>query len=149
MNCVLLEPNPTKNPVELTMKLDMDFSKDGAEGLAEREQFEKNVLEVLSTTTIISPAFFKIRKLSPGSSIVEADILPPPHTGNFPFDTARSLELQAVSFVLNLLHELITALTFENFWKVNDPSSKLRSGGKLTRAVTELAMPVQQVSFNL
>jgi C-terminal processing protease CtpA/Prc len=82
-------------PVEIIVKLGLDFSSAGADGSQEREEFERELSRNLSHASGLPPANFKVKHMSPGSIVVDTEINPDV-TGKFPDPetVAKDLERQ-------------------------------------------------------
>ena len=104
-------------PVEIIVKLGLDFSSAGADGSQEREEFERELSRNLSHASGLPPANFKVKNMSPGSILVDTEIKPDV-TGKFPdpATVAKDLERQ-----------------------VHDVNSPLRSG-TITRYAQSITM---------
>jgi hypothetical protein len=71
-------PRALPEAVQLMLTLGLDFSAAGCEGSEEQEVFKHHVAADLAAATGLPPAQFCIMKLSPGSIILEIQILPNP-----------------------------------------------------------------------
>jgi hypothetical protein len=100
---------PTE-PVLLKVTLGIEFGMTGEEGSGERESFKREVAADLAAASCVPSATFQLYRVSPGSVILDVDIIP--GSGPDPLFVAADLKLQAA-----------------------DPTSVLRSG-KHTRHIT-------------
>jgi len=98
------------------MSLGLDFSMAGSEGSDKREQFKRDVAKDLASASGLPPANFRIKNVSPGSIILDIEVMPDPSAPGTHVLAAKGLAEQAV-----------------------DPSSKLRSG-KLTSHATRVTV---------
>jgi hypothetical protein len=103
--------------VQLTLTLDMDFSRAGEEGSEEREQLKRDVAADLASASGAPPASFFI-KVSAGSVKVDVEIVAHPALTRTPEDMALDMEMQA-----------------------SDSNSLLRAG-KLTKHTTSITHQV-------
>ena len=99
-------------PVRFLMTLDLDFSIAGSEGSGKREKFKREVACDLASASGLPPANFSIRNVSPGSIILDMEVMPDPLAHGMHILAAKDLAEQA-----------------------GDPTSKLRSG-KITSHAT-------------
>ncbi len=104
-------------PVELIMNLGLDFSMAGSEGSDKREEFKRDVAHDLSTASGLPPANFRIKNVSPGSIILDVQVMPDPLAPGKHVLAARDLADQA-----------------------GDISSKLRSGKLTSHTIGEVRM---------
>ena len=83
-------------PVEMTLKLAMDFSNAGQQGSAQRAAFTKSLTEDLSKAAGVAPQVFEVVRVSAGSIIVDTKIhVDPKGLGPHPMVVAAELEKQA------------------------------------------------------
>ena len=99
-------------PVQLIMTLGLDFSMAGSEGSDKREKFTRDVAQDLASASGLPPANFRIKDVSPGSIILDMQVMPDPSAPGAHLLAAEDLAEQAA-----------------------DPSSTLRSG-KITGHAT-------------
>jgi hypothetical protein len=68
----------TPEPVQLILKLGLDFSMAGSEGSDKREEFKRDVVQDLSTASGLPPANFRIKNVSIilGSIILDIQVMP-------------------------------------------------------------------------
>jgi hypothetical protein len=100
------EAKEVKNaPVQEIMTLGLDFSMAGSEGSDKREKFKCDVAEDLASASDLPPANFMIKDVSPGSIILDMEVIPDPLSPAAHLLAAEDLAEQAA-----------------------DPSSTLRSG---------------------
>jgi colicin import membrane protein len=99
-------------PVQLIMTLGLDFSIAGSEGSDKREKFTRDVAQDLASASGLPPANFRIKDVSPGSIILDMQVMPDPSAPGAHLLAAKDLAEQAA-----------------------DPSSTLRSG-KITSHAT-------------
>ena len=84
------------NSVNMQLKLGLDFSAAGQQGSPARAAFEQNLIRDLSNATGLNPVSFRIKNMSPGSVVVDADIhADPSGRGPEPQQVAAELERQA------------------------------------------------------
>jgi len=106
----------------IVLKLGMDFKAAGEENSAQRAKFEQDLRADLASAAAVHVDMFTIKSLSPGSIVVNAEIVAnPAGTGPDPLTVATMLAAQA-----------------------DDPSSLLRKG-KLTGALQGVAVPLLQL----
>ena len=101
-------------PVQLILTLGLDFSIAGSEGSDKEEKFKRDVAEDLASASGLPPTNFRIKDVSPGSIILDVQVMPDPLAPGKHLLAAKDLADQAV-----------------------DASSKLRSG-KITSHVIEV-----------
>jgi len=92
-------------PVDVTLKLGLDFAVAGAQGSQQRATFRHALVQDIANATRLAPANFAIKHMSPGSLIVDIQIRPDSCNTFDPEGVARHLQSQA-----------------------DDPQSPLRSG---------------------
>jgi hypothetical protein len=108
-------PPPKFSPVHLSLRLEMELAEAGDEESSERADFDKDLYKDLARASQQPERLFLVKKLSPGSIIVDLDILPDPSgKSKDPSTIAHDLERQA-----------------------KDPNSLLRSG-KITSSISSL-----------
>jgi len=109
-------------PVQLIMTLALDFSMAGSEELDKREKFKRDVAQDLASASGLPAANFRIKDVSPGSIIVDVQVMPDPSAPGTHLLAVKDLAEQAA-----------------------DPSSTLRSG-KITSHATgvEVIPPTPQ-----
>ncbi len=76
------------------MTLGIEFCKIGAEGSGERESFKREVAADLAAASSLPSANFQIYRVSPGSVILDVEIIPG-SSGPDPLFVAADLKLQA------------------------------------------------------
>ena len=81
------------NPVEIILKLGLDFSLAGADDSQQRQEFEGNLFQNLSHASGLPPANFKVKHMSPGSIVVNTEINPD-LSGKFPDPETVAKDLQ-------------------------------------------------------
>jgi hypothetical protein len=109
-------------PVHLSMTLGLDFSTAGSEGSDKREQVMRDVSEDLASASGLPPANFRIKDVSPGSIILDMQVMPDPSAPGAHLLAAEDLAEQAA-----------------------DPSSMLRSGNITSHATgVEVIPPTPQ-----
>ena len=114
---VMVKPKP----VDIILKLSLDFSSAGAAGSKEREEFERELAQNLSHASglpIWQVANFKVKHMSPGSILVDTEIKSDV-TENFPDPKSVAMDLER---------------------QVRDVYSPLRSG-TITRFVQSITIP--------
>ena len=90
------------NPVEIILKLGLDFSLAGADDSQQRQEFEGNLFQNLSHASGLPPANFKVKHMSPGSIVVNTEINPD-LSGKFPDPETVAKDLQRqVHYVISL-----------------------------------------------
>ena len=62
-------------PVEVRLKLNMDFQVTGQEGSGTRKTFEKEITQDLADASGASQQCFRIKSISPGSVVVDVQIV--------------------------------------------------------------------------
>jgi hypothetical protein len=83
-------------PVEMTLKLAMDFSTAGEQGSLQRAAFTKSLTEDLAKAAGVAPQLFEIVRVSAGSIIVDTKIhVDAKGLGPHPMLVAAELEKQA------------------------------------------------------
>lgn len=89
--------------VKMVMKHGLHFSSSGADGSVQRKEFERQLFQNLAHASGLPPTNFKVKKMSPGSIVIDTEITPN-HSGNFPDPdmVAKDLERQ--------LHDINSAL---------------------------------------
>jgi hypothetical protein len=105
-------------PVDIILKLGLDFSSAGSDGSQEREEFERELAQNLSHASGLPPTNFKVKHMSPGSIIVDTEINSDV-TGNFPDPKSVAMDLEK---------------------QVRDVYSPLRSG-TITRFAQSITIP--------
>ena len=105
-------------PVEMTIKLSLDFSAAGKAGSAQRETFNDNLTQDLSNASGLAPHLFEVVRVSAGSIVV--------HTLVHPDSADRDLNPMLVATKLQK--------------QANQPNSPLLSG-LLTRHCEGIALP--------
>jgi hypothetical protein len=105
-------------PVDIILKLGLDFSSAGSDGSQERKEFERELAQNLSHASGLPPAHFKVKHMSPGSIIVDTEINSDV-TGNFPDPKSVAMDLER---------------------QVRDVYSRLRSG-TITRFAQSITIP--------
>jgi hypothetical protein len=111
-------PWPENAPVQLIMTLGLDFSMAGSEGSDKREKFKRDVAEDLASASGLPPANFRIKDVSPGSIILDMEVMPDPLAPGAHLLAAKDLAEQAA-----------------------DPSSMLRSGNITSHATGVEVIP--------
>ena len=81
------------DPVNLVLTLEIDFQEIGQEGSEKRKQFENGLNDELSEASGLPASSFVVKRMSPGSVIVDVDVIPAPH-GPSPADAAAEIERQ-------------------------------------------------------
>ena len=105
----------------IRMVLGLDYSSIGADGSAQRVAFRNELQQDLANASGLPPSSFVLKRLSPGSVLVDCDIYPDPaQRGPDPVSAAINLEQQT-----------------------HDPNSKLRAGS-LTRFASGIAISQSQ-----
>jgi hypothetical protein len=97
-------------PVQLQMTLGLDFSMTGSEGSDKREKFKRDVAQDLASASGLPPANFRIRDVSPGSIVLDIEVMPDP--------LAPGMHLWAAKYLGEQVSVPLQAA---------DPSSTLRS----------------------
>jgi hypothetical protein len=97
-------------PVQLKMTLGLDFSMTGSEGSDKREKFKRDVAQDLASASGLPPANFRIRDVSPGSIVLDIEVMPDP--------LAPGMHLWAAKYLGEQVSVPLQAA---------DPSSTLRS----------------------
>jgi hypothetical protein len=84
------------NPVMIRAKLGLDFISIGADGSAQRVAFRNELQQNFAGSAGLPPSCFVIKRLSPGSVLVDFDIHPDPSgRGPDPASAAQDLEQQS------------------------------------------------------
>jgi len=110
-----------EKPVEMIVKLGLDFSSAGVEGSQQREDFKRELSQNLSSASGLPYTNFDIKSMSPGSIVVNTEINPDV-SGNFPNPETVARDLQS---------------------QVHDPNSPLRLG-TITRYTESIVIPGSQ-----
>ena len=105
-------------PVQLIMTLALDFSMAGGEGSDKREKFKRDVAQDLASASGLPADNFRIKDVSPGSIILDMQVMPDPLAPGTHLLAVKDLAAQAV-----------------------DPSSNLRSGKITSHAIAVEVMP--------
>ena len=89
-------PLPESKPVEMTLKLALDFRDAGEKGSPQRVAFNNNLTQDLANASGLPPHLFEVVRVSAGSIIVDTLIHPDPANRDLhPMKVATELEKQA------------------------------------------------------
>jgi hypothetical protein len=89
-------PLPESKPVEMTLKLALDFRDAGEKGSPQRVAFDNNLTQDLANASGLPPHLFEVVRVSAGSIIVDTLIHPDPANRDLhPMKVATELEKQA------------------------------------------------------
>ena len=139
-------------PVDMELKLGLDFVVAGPQGSPTRASFEQNLIRDLSNASGLSPVSFRVKRMSPGSVIVDVEIhRDPTGRGPQPHDVAMDLEQQAMDPRSALRNGILTsytmAIAFPSLPKADVPIAP-RSPPKYPRQVPTSKVYVPQPSMH-
>ena len=101
-----------EEPVDMQLKLGLDFLVAGQPNSLERSAFEQNLIRDLSNASGLNPVSFRVQRMSPGSIIVDMQIHRDPiGRGRQPRDVAMDLEAQAKDPGSRLRNGILTCYT--------------------------------------
>ena len=103
-------PQPVQKPMDIQMRLDLDFSAAGPEGTPLRAGFTQSLTQDLSNSTSVHSANFHILKMAPGSIILDIRIQSDPQgRGQVPLMVAKDLQMQVQDPTSPLLNGKLTS----------------------------------------
>ena len=111
INARIATLNAKQKPVDIVMKLGLNFSAAGEEGSKARRLFERSLVQDLANASGMPATNFKVRNMSPGSVMVDIRVLPNPSRGFDPEHVVKDLEAQADDAGSQLMNGILTRYT--------------------------------------